>query len=300
MKKILVIGSANADMVVKSPKMPALGETVIGSDSFVGAGGKGLNQAVAVKKLGGDVRFVGSLGKDANGAMLQEKLDEYGIPATCLECEDRSTGCAMIVVVGGDNFIVVDEGANARLTPDVIDSVAKYIDDVDIVLIQYEIPIESIVRIAELTAKSRALLAVNPAPFKELPKEFYKNVDILVPNEHEANGLTGIYPSDEQSSRAALEALLALGVKTAIITLGERGCVYNNDGDEVVFCPAVKTVAVDTTSAGDSFIGALCVRLSAKDSLGDAIKYATRVSSITVSRAGASVSIPYAHEITTE
>ena len=299
MKKILVIGSANADMVVKSPKMPALGETVIGSDSFVGAGGKGLNQAIAVKKLGGDVRFVGALGKDANGEMLRGKLESYDIPATCLECEDCSTGCAMIVVVGGDNFIVVDEGANARLTPDVIDGVAKYINEVDIVLIQYEIPIESIMRIAELTAKSKALLAVNPAPFKALPKEFYKNVDLLVPNEHEAHGLTGIYPSDEASARAALEALLALGVKTAIITLGERGCVYN-DGSEVLFCPAVKTVAVDTTSAGDSFIGALCVRLSALDTLGDAVRYATRVSSITVSRAGASVSIPYAHEITTE
>ena len=299
MEKILVIGSANADMVVKSPKMPAIGETVIGSDSFVGAGGKGLNQAVAVKKLGGDVRFVGSVGKDANGVMLEGKLDEYGISATCLECEGVSTGCAMIVVVGGDNFIVVDEGANARLTPDVIDGVAKYIKEADIVLIQYEIPIESVLRIAEIVASSKALLAVNPAPFKELPLEFYKNVDLLVPNEHEAHALSGIYPSDEASARAALEALLALGVKTAIITLGERGCVYN-DGDEVVFCPAVKTVAVDTTSAGDSFIGALCVRLSARDTLGDAVRYATRVSSITVSRAGASDSIPYADEITFE
>lgn len=296
MGKILVIGSANADMVVRSPKMPALGETLIGSDSFVGAGGKGLNQAVAVKKLGGEVRFVGALGKDSNGAMLRRTLEGYDIPATCLEVEERATGCAMIVLVDGDNFIVVDEGANACLTPDVIDSVAGYIVDADIVLIQYEIPIESVMRIAEITSKNRTMLVVNPAPFKELPREFYTKCDLLVPNEHEAHALSGIYPGDETSAEAALGAILDMGVKRAVITLGERGCIYF-DGERSARCPAIKTVAVDTTSAGDSFIGALCVRLAAGESLESAIKYATRASSITVSRAGASISIPYAAEL---
>ena len=296
MGKILVIGSANADMVVRSPKMPALGETVIGSGSSVGAGGKGLNQAVAVKKLGGDVRFVGALGKDANGEMLGKTLDKYDIPATCLEVEDCATGCAMIVVVDGDNFIVVDEGANARLTPDVIDSVAGYIESSDILLIQYEIPVESVMRIAEICAESRAMLVVNPAPFKQLPTEFYKDCDLLVPNEHEAYALTGIYPSDAESAKAALDALLGMGVRSAIITLGERGSVYS-DGEVFFECPAIKTRAVDTTSAGDSFIGALCVRLAAGERVEDAIRYATKVSAITVSRSGASDSIPFANEI---
>ena len=296
MGKILVIGSANADMVVRSPRMPALGETLIGSDSFVGAGGKGLNQAVAVKKLGGEVRFVGALGKDANGAMLQNTLDCYDIPATCLETEERATGCAMIVLVDGDNFIVVDEGANACLTPDVIDGVARYIEDADIVLIQYEIPVASVIRIAEIVAESRAMLVVNPAPFKELPREFYAKCDLLVPNEYEAQALSGIYPGDEESAEAALGAILDMGVKRAIITLGERGCIYF-DGEKIAKCPAIKTVAVDTTSAGDSFIGALCVRLAAGERIEDAIKYATKVSAITVSRAGASNSIPFANEI---
>ena len=296
MGKILVIGSANADMVVRSPKMPALGETVIGSGSSVGAGGKGLNQAVAVKKLGGDVRFVGALGKDANGEMLGKTLDKYDIPATCLEVEDCATGCAMIVVVDGDNFIVVDEGANARLTPDVIDSVAGYIKSSDILLIQYEIPIESVMRIAEITSKNRTMLVVNPAPFKQLPTEFYKDCDLLVPNEHEAHALTGIYPSDAESAKAALDALLGMGVRSAIITLGERGSVYS-DGEVFFECPAIKTRAVDTTSAGDSFIGALCVRLAAGERVEDAIRYATKVSAITVSRSGASDSIPFANEI---
>lgn len=296
MGRILVIGSANADMTVRSPKMPALGETVIGSGSSVGAGGKGLNQAVAVKKLGGEVRFVGALGRDANGEMLERTLEDYGISATCILTEERATGCAMIVVVGGDNFIVVDEGANACLTPDVIDGVARYIEEADIVLIQYEIPIGSVMRIAELVAKSNAMLVVNPAPFKELPREFYASCDLLVPNEHEAYALTGIYPEDDESAAKALAALLGMGVKRAVITLGERGCVYG-DGSRVEYCPAIKTQAVDTTSAGDSFIGALCVRLSRGEGLDEAIKYATRASSITVSRAGASASIPYAAEL---
>lgn len=296
MGKILVIGSANADMVIRSPKMPALGQTLIGSDSFVGAGGKGLNQAVAVKKLGGEVSFVGALGKDANGKMLLDRLESYGIDTKCIEVSDRATGCAMIVIVEGDNFIVIDEGANACLSPDVIDSVSDMISDADIVLVQYEIPIESIVRIAELTAECGGKLVVNPAPFKELPHSFYSLCELLIPNEHEAYALCGIYPEDEKSAREALEMLLRMGAKNAVITLGDKGCVYSSDG-EIRACSAIKTEAVDTTSAGDSFIGALCVRLSGGDSLDDAIKYATRVSSITVSRAGASDSIPYACEL---
>lgn len=296
MGKILIIGSANADMVIRAPRMPALGQTLIGSGSFVGAGGKGLNQAVAVKKLGGEVSFVGALGKDANGRMLSDRLSFYGIDSKCIEVSDRATGCAMIVIVDGDNFIVVDEGANACLSPALIDGISDMIADADIVLVQYEIPVESIVRIAELTAACGGRLVVNPAPFKELPSSFYSYCDLLIPNEHEAHALCGIYPEDEESAREALEMLLRMGARNAVITLGERGCVYS-DGGEIRACPAIKTEAVDTTSAGDSFIGALCVRLSGGDSLDDAIRYATRVSSITVSRAGASDSIPYACEL---
>ena len=296
MKKILVIGSANADLVIRSPRMPALGETLVGRDLSVGAGGKGLNQAVAAKKLGGDVTFVGALGNDVNGQMLRSRLDACGIDFKGMISDAAPTGCAMITVVGGDNFIILDAGANALITPEVIDAAKGIIADADAVMLQYEIPIESIVRAAEIAKAHGTLVVVNPAPYKEMPSGFYSLVDILVPNEHEAYGLCGIYPEDEHSARAALAALRASGIGTVIITLGDRGCVYN-DGDEVVFCPAVKTVAVDTTSAGDSFIGALCVRLSMGDSLREAVKYATVVSSITVSRAGASDSIPYADEI---
>lgn len=296
MKKILVIGSANADLVIRSPRMPALGETLVGGNFSVGAGGKGLNQAVAAKKLGGDVTFVGALGNDANGQLLLSKLDAFGIDFKGSVTDAAPTGCAMITVVGGDNFIILDAGANAFITPDVIDAAREIIAAADTVMLQYEIPVESIVRAAEIAKEYGTRVVVNPAPYKEMPSGFYSLVDILVPNEHEAYGLCGIYPGDEQSARDALAALRASGIGTVVITLGDRGCVYN-DGDEVVFSPAVKTKAVDTTSAGDSFIGALCVRLSMGDSLRDAVKYATVVSSITVSRAGASDSIPYADEI---
>ncbi len=296
MKKILVIGSANADLVIRSARMPALGETLVGEDFSVGAGGKGFNQAVATKKLGGDVTFVGALGSDANGQMLRSRLEGYGIDFKGLISDVAPTGCAVITVVGGDNFIILDEGANAELTPDVIDSLTELIAEADILMMQYEIPTESIVCAAKIARAHGTRVVVNPAPYKELPDSFYSLVDILIPNEHEAHGLCGIYPENEESACAALGSLRSRGIATVIITLGERGCVYN-DGERAVFCPAIKTKAVDTTSAGDSFIGALCVRLSIGDVLDGAVKYATKVSSITVSREGASDSIPYADEI---
>ena len=295
-QKILVIGSANADLVIHAPRMPHLGESLFGEGFSVGAGGKGLNQAVAAKKLGGEVGFVCSLGNDANADMLRARLAHYGVSVTSFACDTLSTGCAMITVVGGDNFIVLDDGANKALVPDVIESVRELIAEADILMMQYEIPAESIIKAADIAKENGTKVVVNPAPFKCLPKEFYSKVDVLVPNEHEAHDLCGIYPADEQSSKEALAAIIALGAKRAVITLGERGCVYN-EGERAVFCPAIKTVAVDTTSAGDSFIGALCVSLSKGKSFDEAVRYATKVSSITVSRRGASDSIPYADEV---
>ena len=296
LQKILVIGSANADLVIGCSRMPRLGETIFGEGFSVGAGGKGLNQAVAAKKLGGDVCFVCSLGKDANADMLRERIEHYGVSFNGVYCDNLNTGCAMITVVGGDNFIVLDEGANKALTPDVIESVRDLIAEADILMMQYEIPAESIMRAADIAKEYGTKVVVNPAPFKEMPTEFYSKVDILVPNEHEAFSLCGIYPEDEQSSREALKALMALGVGRAVITLGDRGCIYN-EGTDAVICPAIKTKAVDTTSAGDSFIGALCASVCGGKSFEEAIKYATKVSSITVSRHGASDSIPYADEV---
>lgn len=161
---------------------------------------------------------------------------------------------------------------------------------------QLEIPVDSVLRAAVIAKDAGTSVVLNPAPVKELPDEIYRLTDIMIPNEYEAMLLTGISTDNEQGCRAAVEDLRKKGVKTVIITLGDRGCVYN-DGDRIIFHPAGKADVVDTTSAGDSFIGALCCKLSSGNSLPESIDYATKVAAVTVSRRGASESIPYAYEI---
>lgn len=297
MKKILVIGSANVDITIHSPRMPALGETLVGGQFSTGAGGKGLNQAIAIKKLGGDVSFFCEVGDDKNGLFLLSCLERYGVDFRGEINKDVPTGCALITVVGADNFIVISPGANALINTDTAEKMSALIAEADMVVMQYEIDADAILHAAKIAKDNGTTVVVNPAPYKKLPDSFYPLVDLLVPNEHEAFDLTGIHPSDAESAGRALAKLKALGVGNAVITLGERGCIYTA-GDEPKTCPAVKTKAVDTTSAGDSFIGAMCVRLCAGDDMDTAVKYATKVSALTVSRSGASDSIPYAEEIT--
>lgn len=293
---ILVIGSANADLVITTDQMPTLGETITGRDFAVNAGGKGLNQAVAISKLGGKVSFLGLVGNDANGKMLTDTFHAYGVNFAGKVIDGNATGVAVITVVGSDNFIVLNEGANGDVTPEFIEENLHLINTADYIILQLEIPLESIVKICRLAKDSKAKVVLNPAPYKELPKEIYTLVDYLIPNEHEAYDLTGIELNCRENCVKAMEHLQTLGVPNIIITLGENGCVYN-DKERIVFHPAQKTTAVDTTSAGDSFIGALIVKLSEGVSLPDAIAYATKVSAITVSRKGAAKSIPYKNEV---
>lgn len=296
MKKILVIGSANADILSFTDKMPKLGQTVEGRDLTIGAGGKGLNQAVAISKLGGDVSFIGAVGDDAYGRMLTDKLSEYKIAFEGCVTEGTSTGIAIVTVVGGDNFIVIINGANGKVTPDMIEAKRELISSADYIVMQLEIPIESVIYAAKTAKEYGKTVILNPAPCKALPDELYSYTDMLIPNEHEAESITGIPCDTEEGVISAIDAIRKKGAQNVIITLGERGCAYNA-GEKTVFCPPVKTVAVDTTSAGDSFIGGLVSRLAMGDALDTAIGYATKVASITVSRKGAAVSIPYADEI---
>ena len=295
-KKIIVIGSANADLVIHSNKMPELGETLIGSDFQVNAGGKGLNQAVAIAKLGGNVSFLGAMGNDANGHTLMDTLSENGVSFKGITTENVPTGIAMITVVDGDNCIILDSGANYALTPEIIEQYAGYIAESDFCVMQLEIPLETVVKACEIACQNDTKVILNPAPFRELPDSILSKIAYLIPNEHEVQGLTGICPDTEDNCKKAIQALQQKGTPNVIITLGERGCVYNN-GEEIVFCPAIKTNAVDTTSAGDCFIGAFVTKLSQSETLANSISYATKASAITVSREGASKSIPYADEI---
>lgn len=296
MKNILVIGSANIDLTIQTDRMPKLGETVTGHGFSMNSGGKGANQAVAAAKLGGDVKFLGVIGNDTYGEKLLADLRKSGAVFEGITADGVPTGTACITVVNGDNFIVLNPGANDLLTPEIIEEKAELIRKSDYVIMQLEIPVDSVLRAAVIAKDAGTSVVLNPAPVKELPDEIYRLTDIMIPNEYEAKLLTGISTDNEQGCRAAVEDLRKKGVKTVIITLGDRGCVYN-DGDRIIFHPAGKADVVDTTSAGDSFIGALCCKLSSGNSLPESIDYATKVAAVTVSRRGASESIPYAYEI---
>lgn len=296
MEKILVIGSANTDFVIHTNKMPKCGETITGKDFFINAGGKGLNQAVAISKLGGDVSFLGAVGLDGNGDILISTLKENHIPFTGIRTKTEATGIAIVTVVNGDNFIILNPGANNLLTPKIIGEKKQLIADADYVVLQLEIPLETVIAITKIAKENHTKVILNPAPYKELPDEIFSNIDILIPNEHEVEELTGICVNNQENCIDAIKYIKGKDVQTVIITLGERGCVYN-DEDEILFCPSQKVDVVDTTSAGDSFIGALCVKLASGHDLSDAIVFANQVAAITVSRNGASVSIPYASEL---
>ena len=296
MKNILVIGSANIDLTIQTDRMPKLGETVAGHGFSMNSGGKGANQAVAAAKLGGDVKFLGVIGNDTYGEKLLADLRKSGAVFEGITADGVPTGTACITVVNGDNFIVLNPGANDLLTPEIIEEKAELIRKSDYVIMQLEIPVDSVLRAAVIAKDAGTSVVLNPAPVKELPDEIYRLTDIMIPNEYEAMLLTGISTDNEQGCRAAVEDLRKKGVKTVIITLGDRGCVYN-DGDRIIFHPAGKADVVDTTSAGDSFIGALCCKLASGNSLPESIDYATKVAAVTVSRRGASESIPYAYEI---
>lgn len=296
MSKIVVVGSANADLVIHSSRMPLLGETLTGSDFQINAGGKGLNQTVAIAKLGGDVSFLGALGDDGNGDMLLTCLEENGATFQGLRMENTPTGVAVITVVSGDNFIILDPGANGKLTPEIIQENAHIIAESDYCVLQLEIPMETICKVCEIANANGTKILLNPAPYQPLPSALCQQIDYLIPNEHEAFDMTGICLDSDENCIKAVQKLQQMGISYVIITLGEKGCVYN-DGEDIRFCPAQKVTPVDTTSAGDSFIGAVVTRLQGGASISDAITYATKVAAITISRPGAAKSIPFCHEI---
>lgn len=294
--KIIVIGSMNADLVIHSPKMPNLGETLTGSNFQINAGGKGLNQAVAIAKLGGDVSFLGSVGNDSNGKLLLDTLTQNNIRFSGFKTEKSPTGIAMITVVDGNNFIILDSGANAELTPEVIENYSDLISECEYCVMQLEIPVETVLKVCEIANKWGTKIILNPAPYKELPVSVFSKIDYIIPNEHEAHDLTGVYPDNEGNTRRAVLKLKQMGVKNVVITLGERGCAYSVE-NEIIFKSAIKTNVVDTTSAGDTFVGALVSKLSQNETLENAVLFATKAAAITVSREGASKSISYANEI---
>jgi len=297
--RVLVIGSANMDFTVAVPRLPAEGETVTGGSFYVSHGGKGANQAVAARRLGGDVRFVGCVGQDPQGDRVVEQLAAEGIPTDGVIRTEAATGVALITVDReGRNQIAVASGANLELLPDLAKMHASLMPWAKVLLLQLEIPVSS-VQWALATAREHGVLSIlNPAPAQPLPDTLLSLVDCLTPNANEAEVLTGIAVTAPDRASQAAQHLLARGVRRVIVTLGTKGVLYC-DGKSALHFPAFPVDAVDTTGAGDAFNGALAVGLAAAGTWEEALPLANAAAALACTRRGAQTSFPRRAEVET-
>ena len=297
MAKILVLGSSNTDMTVRTAALPRPGETLIGGGFVMGPGGKGANQAVAARRLGGDAALVCKVGRDMFGDNAILHYEREGLDTRGILVSELPSGVALINVdAKGENCIVVAPGANMDLTEEDIERVSDLIREADIVLLQLEIPIPSVLAAARIAHAGGAQVVLNPAPYAEVPDELFRYVDLFIPNETELSAYTGITVCDRKSALGAADIMLARGVKKIIVTLGSKGSLIY-DGKEVCDVAACPVEAVDTTAAGDTYCGALCVGLSEGLTLQEAAVFASKASALSVTRPGAQNSMPYRKEI---
>lgn len=300
--KIVVIGSSNTDMVMRVDEFPRPGETIMGHDFMQNLGGKGANQAVACSRLGGKTAFIGKLGKDALGDNTLKQLAREKMNLSHLtQTEETSSGTAFITVNShGENSIIVDSGANWKLTPKDIDKADDLLRDAALLLMQLETPIPTLTYAAQKAHSYGARVVLNPAPAPQepLPSELLRNVDLLILNETEAEQISGVEASDENLNQC-FHKINELGVEQVVITLGSKGAATLVDED-VRIVPAHKVEAMDTTAAGDTFCGGLCVALCQGKDITEAIRFACAASAITVTRMGAQQSIPYIEDIIQE
>lgn len=298
MKKALVIGSLNMDMTVKVEELPKLGETIFGNDFYESCGGKGANQAVAVSKLGMKTEMIGMVGKDSQGEKLIQNLNKYGIISDNVIKSDELTGRAIITVDRkGDNNIIVIPGSNFKITKEHIQAKQDVIASSDVVILQNEIPSET-VEFSLLKAKELGKITIfNPAPARKLSGEVFKNTDYLILNETEMEEIFEIKFNDEEYTEKISIKKKEYGIKNIILTLGDKGSILFSEDNNIKKYDVYKVKAVDTTAAGDSFIGAFTMKICESGNSDEAIKYATAVSAIVVTRQGAQDSIPTREEI---
>jgi ribokinase len=296
--RVLVIGSANMDFTVAVPRLPQEGETVIGGTLYVSHGGKGANQAVAAKRLGADVRFVGCVGHDAQGEQIRDQLFKEHIPTdTLVWMEAAATGVALIVVdEAGRNQIAVAAGANHQLVPARAREHAALFEWSQVLLCQLEIPLETVEwALAEARGKGvRTIL--NPAPARPLPDSLLALAECLTPNAGEAEQLTGVRVDGPAAAAVAAQRLIAKGVRRVIVTLGTRGVLYC-DESQATHYPAFPVQAVDTVGAGDAFNGALAAGLAAGGSWSEAIPLASAAAALACTRRSAMASLPQRAEV---
>ncbi len=297
-KTVVVVGSSNTDMILEVSRIPKPGETVLGKTFSMAAGGKGANQAVAAARAGGDVHFIARLGDDLFGKQSLAGFHKDGIHTKHISFDDTfPSGVALIFVDDdGENCIGVGSGANANLSKDDIVAASDVIVSADIVLLQLEIPIESVVATASIARENHVDVILNPAPARQLSDELLRCVTVLTPNESETELLTGIKVETEYDCRKAADTLLHRGVDTVIITLGSRGAyVASHEFSGLVEGFAVQPV--DTTAAGDIFNGALAVAIAAHMPLAEAVTFANAAGAISVTKSGAQPSAPYLNDI---
>ena len=293
--RIVVVGSANADLVLEIDHRPAAGETVLGSDLVVTPGGKGANQAVAAGRLGGDVAFIGCVGDDGHGALLRASLADAGVDVTHLSAVDAPSGNAIILLTpDGENSIIVSPAANRHVTPGLLDGCREAWAEAAVLVLQLEIPLETVVHAATRVHRSGGRVVLNAAPAAPLPPEVLAAADPLVVNESEAAVLLG---GGAAGPRETAAALLGLGPRSVVLTLGEEGAVHAEPGSPPGHVPARAVAAVDTTGAGDAFVGALAVELAAGRDLRAAVTRATDVAAVAVGRRGAQASYPTLEEL---
>ncbi len=295
---ILIIGSSNTDMVITAAHLPAPGETILGGTFFMNAGGKGANQAVAAARLGAEIVFIAKIGNDVFGKQSVQLFEQEGIDTTYIITDPLNpSGVALITVdANAENCIVVASGANAALNPGDLRTAEQKIKNAGLILMQLEIPVETVEHVANIAAENNITLVLNPAPACKLPDELLAKVTILTPNKIEAEILSGIKITDNESTERAARILADKGIKVVIITLGAKGALlYADNAFSWILAPAVN--AVDTTAAGDVFNGALAVALSEGKNMKDSVAFACSAAAFSVTKMGAQSSAPLRREI---
>lgn len=289
MGKVVVVGSINVDMVFTSDIRPKAGETVLGKDFSLIPGGKGANQAVAAAKLGAESIMVGNVGLDTNGDFAIDNLNSVNVNTDCIDfVRGVPTGVANIIVAEGDNSIIVISGANYKVNKETINKYKDIILSADIVLLQLEIPLETVEYTLELCAKNNVKVLLNPAPAVELSSSMIENAAFITPNEHELKIILGKNCDTEEEMKKYPNKL--------IVTLGSKGVKYF-DGNEMKMIPSYKVEVVDTTGAGDTFCGALAAALVRGDNLEDAIKFANKAAALSITKLGAQSGMPTLEQI---
>lgn len=296
--RIVVIGSINMDIVIHAERLPREGETVIGSDLRFFPGGKGANQAVAAARLGAETFIVGRVGKDSFGEPLRAGLVHDGINCDhVIADKTAASGTALIIInPQGNNSILVAPGASQNVSPADVDSVAELIRQADALLMQFEIPLETVAYAAEQAQAHGVLTIIDAGPAKKCPPNLLTKADVVSPNETEAEALVGIRITDLPSAEEAAQKLVDLGVRTVVLKLGEKGCLVAQEG-YIFHCPAFKVSPVDTTAAGDAFTAALGVEMAKGEPLERAVRFANAAGALSTLKPGAQPSMPAREEV---